>query len=346
MKTNIKAGELLARYLLGVKRHLSGKDREDIAKEIESHIFDTLEERFPETEEVTVAQLEEIFKEMGAPRKVAWQYRPQRSLIGPRFFPVYAIVARILVAVVVGAILLSTVIATVVGEPQSFWHVLGNFLGSAWSGALSAFGVVTLIFAGIERAVEEKSWDEMEDFEELKEMNEYKASELPQLPQREKKFDRVENVFEIVFGIIGMAFLTYIYASGGAFPVRSSAGESAQLIQVFTDNYLPLIPFAMGITGLELARTITLYVQGHHSGLTNWWVIATQIGNVILMGFVLNAMPIITLQAFNERVLNLNIVNLDATANTAISVLTGLGIAGTIIDVSIKTYREIKEPTY
>jgi len=345
MKINEKARELLSRYLLGVKRHLSGKDREDIAKEIESHIFDTLAERFPEVDELTVENLEVIFREMGAPRKVAWQYRPQRALIGPRFFPIYAIVARILVAVVVGAILLSSVIATVVGEPQSFWHVLGNFLGSAWSGALSAFGVVTLIFAGIERAVEDKSWDEMEDFEELKEINEYKASELPELPQREKKFDRAETVFEIVFGMIGLAFLTYIQASGGAFPVRSNAGESAQFIQIFTDNYLPLVPFAMGITGLELARSITLFVQGHHSGVTNWWHIATQITNVILMGFTLNAMPIITLDALNEAWLNVNIANLDATANLVISILIGLAIFGTIIDVSIKTYREIKEPS-
>jgi hypothetical protein len=346
MKIGVKARELLDRYLLGVRRHLIGKDREDIAKEIESHIFDTLEERFPELDEVSVDKLEEIFREMGAPRKVAWQYRPQQSLIGPRFFPIYLIVARILVAVVVGAILLSSVIATVVGEPQSFWHVLGNFLGSAWSGALSAFGVVTLIFAGIERAVGDKSWEDMEDFEELKEMDEYKASDLPELPQSEKKFDRVETVFEIFFGMIGLAFLTYIQTSGGAFPVRSGAGESTQFIQIFTDNYLPLIPFAMGITGLELARSITLYVQGHHSGLTNWWHISTQTANVILMGFVLNAMPILTLNTLNEAWLNVNIANLDQTANLVVSILIGLGIFGTIIDVSIKTYREIKEPSF
>ena len=346
MKINIKARELLDRYLLGVKRHLSGKDRDDIAREIESHIFDTLAERYSESDEGTVEKLEEIFMEMGSPRKVAWQYRPQRSLIGPRFFPIYLIVAKILVAVVVGAIMLSNVIAVAVGEPLSFWQVLGSFLGSAWSGALSAFGVVTLIFAGIERAAEDKSWDEMEDFEELKEMNAYKASELPQLPQREKKFDRPETIFEIIFGMIGLAFLTYLHASGGAFPLRSSAGESAQFIQIFTDNYLPLIPFAMGITGLELARSTTLFVQGHHSGLTNWWQISTQIANVILMGFVLNAMPIITLTLLNEVWLNLDIANLDATVNTGISILIGLGIVGTIIDISIRTYREIKEPTY
>ena len=346
MNINQNARELLDRYLFAVKKELSGTEREDITNEIESHIFDELEGRFPESEEITKEKLEEIFTEMGSPRKVAWQFRPQRALIGPKFYPIYVIVARILVAVVVGALLLSNVITTILGTPDSFWQVLGNFLGSAWSGALSAFGMITLIFAGIERATEGKSWEDMKDFEELKEINEYKSSELPQLPLREKKFDRVGTVFEIIFGMIGLAFLTYIQSSGGAIPFRINAGEGLQNIQVLTENYLPLIPFALAITGLELARSITLFVQGHHSGLTNWWNIAAQVANVILVGFILKAMPIITLEGLNAVWPNANLSNLESLANTGLSVLLGLAIFGTIIDVIVKVYREIKEPGY
>lgn len=346
MKINQSARELLDRYLLAVKRELSGKDREDITNEIESHIFDTLEERFPKNEEISAENLEEIFREMGAPRKVAWQFRPQRSLIGPRLFPIYLLVAKILVAVVVGAVLLSSVVTTVLGSPQSVWHVIGNFLGSAWSGALSALGVVTLIFAGIERAAEDKSWEDFKDFEELKEMNEYKASELPQLPEKEKKFSRAESIFEIIFGIIGLAFLTYIQSSGGTLPFRTNPETAVRNVQIFTANYLPLIPFAMAITGLELARSITMLVQGHHSALTNWWQIATQIANVIMMGFVLKAMPIITLVALKDVFTSADLVKLTSLANTGLSVLMGLAIFGTIIDTAVKIYREIKNPSY
>ena len=53
MKLNRSARELLDRYLLGVKRELTGNQREDIAAEIESYILDLLDERFPKTKEIT-----------------------------------------------------------------------------------------------------------------------------------------------------------------------------------------------------------------------------------------------------------------------------------------------------
>ena len=77
----------MQRYLLAVKKELGGKQREDITAEIESYIYDLLEERHPEAKEIGTSELEAILKEMGAPRKVAAQYSPQRYLIGPRLFP-------------------------------------------------------------------------------------------------------------------------------------------------------------------------------------------------------------------------------------------------------------------
>jgi len=71
MKLNKEARELLDRYLLGVKRELTGKQREDIAAEIESYLLDLLEERFPKSKEIVESQMKEILQEMGAPRKIA-----------------------------------------------------------------------------------------------------------------------------------------------------------------------------------------------------------------------------------------------------------------------------------
>ena len=45
MKLNNNARVLLDRYLLGVRRALTGKKRDDIAAEIESSLMDRLEER-------------------------------------------------------------------------------------------------------------------------------------------------------------------------------------------------------------------------------------------------------------------------------------------------------------
>ena len=79
MKTNKAAKELLERYLLGVKRELSGKDRDDITAEIESYLNDVLAERYAADHEITEKEMEAVLTEMGSPRKVAAQYSPQHS---------------------------------------------------------------------------------------------------------------------------------------------------------------------------------------------------------------------------------------------------------------------------
>ena len=84
MKLNNSARVLLDRYLLGVRRALTGKKREDIAAEIESSLLDRLEERFLGDQEISEAQVKEVLQEMGSPRKLASSFEPQRSLIGPR----------------------------------------------------------------------------------------------------------------------------------------------------------------------------------------------------------------------------------------------------------------------
>jgi hypothetical protein len=66
MKLNNAARLLLERYLYAVKRELNEKKRTDIVAEIESYIYDLLEERFPTTQEISEKDLETVLKEMGA----------------------------------------------------------------------------------------------------------------------------------------------------------------------------------------------------------------------------------------------------------------------------------------
>jgi len=119
MKLNNSARVLLDRYLLGVRRALTGKKREDIAAEIESSLLDRLEERFSGDQEISEAQVKEVLQEMGSPRKLASSFEPQRSLIGPRLLPAYLLVLRIVVPVVVGALTLSIIIESLTGGLDS-----------------------------------------------------------------------------------------------------------------------------------------------------------------------------------------------------------------------------------
>ena len=339
MKLNKDAKELIERYLYAVKKELSGKQRDDIVAEIESYLYDLLEERFPENVEVKEKELESILKEMGSPRKVAAQYSPHQYLIGPRLFPMYKIVLKIMLLVVLGALTLSMVISNVVEYSANGWKLLLEYLGTLWSGGLSVVGVITLIFAIIERTTEGKNIEEIEELKELK------ISELPQLPEKEKKVDRVSLFVEIVVNILGMIFLTYIQKTGGLVPVWGNASSTSQMMRLFTENFIPFIPFSLGLTGLEISRNTVLLVQGYHNALTNWWDVAQKIASCVLLGFMISALPLISLDFFRVLEETSALAQYEAQANIGLGVLMGLGIFGNIVELIKQIGREIRNPS-
>ena len=340
MKMNNSARELLKRYLLGVQKELGGKQSEDIAAEIESYIGDLLEERYGSKEEIGTEELETILKEMGAPRKVARQYGPQRFLIGPRLFPVYWLVLRILIAVVAGSLALSYFIS--IGIRQETAPALGflEFLGSLFSGLLAAAGAVTIIFGGIERGIENHELDE------IKEMDEFKLSDLPDLPEKEHAFSTVGAIAEIIVTILGMAFFTYLRFTDGALPYFINPNEFGGMGRVFTDNFVQFIPVILVLNGLEIGRAATLLAQGRYTALTNWWAIIDKGANTVLSVFLLNAMPLVTLDLF-RHIPGLNPgTQADGIANTVLSILIGLSIVGGLVDIIRSTIQEVRNPTY
>jgi len=340
MKLNKSAHELLDRYLLAVKRELTGKQREDIAAEIESYLLDLLEERFPKIKEITETQIKEILQEMGAPRKVAAQYSPQRYLIGPRLFPAYFLVLKIVVAAVVGAFTLSTVINSVIGETSTTWLAGLEYFGAIWNGALSAGGSLTLVFALIERFGEGK------EIKEIDELQKFKLHDLPDLPVEEKEPSKIGLSIEIALGIIGIAFFTYIQSTGGYVPYFLNPGTGMQLARVFTDNFLQYVPLILALAGLDLTRNMTLLIQGYHNALTNWWQICTQGAHVVLMAFLIKSLPLITLDAF--RMIggaDVDFAHLESLANTGIAIGMAVGIVGTSINIIRKVVREIRSPS-
>lgn len=336
MKPNKEAGVLLERYLLAVKRELSGKKREDIAAEIESYIYDLLDERYPKAVEVTEKELEAVLKEMGAPRKVAAQYSPQRYLIGPRLFPIYILVVKILLAVVIGALTLSVVITSIVSPAGPIWQSLLEYFGSIWSGGLSVAGVVTFIFAIIERTTQGRSIAEIEELEELK------ISDLPELPETEKEVSIVGSSFEIVLGIIGMIFLIYVQKTSGSIPYWVNPESPQQMLHLFTENFVKFIPFSIALAGLEVARNVTLLVQGYYSSLTNWWEVTLKVAESVLLIFLISSLPIISLDFFQQWTETSNLTQYGAQANTGLAIVMGLGVFGNIVDIIKRVVREVR----
>ena len=340
MKLNNSARVLLDRYLLGVRRALTGKKREDIAAEIESSLLDRLEERFSGDQEISEAQVKEVLQEMGSPRKLASSFEPQRSLIGPRLLPAYLLVLRIVVPVVVGALTLSIIIEFLTGGLDSSAIPILEYLGTLWNGAFSAAAFVTLTFAIIERVNEEK------EIEELKEFEKFSVDNLPEINDTNKQPTISGTVFEIVMGVIGLAFFTYVLNNNGQLPTYINLASKMTQVRVFTDNFLQFFPVMMAITGLEVARNAMLLVQGRQSSLTNWWHVIMEGAHVVLSVFLLRSFPLIMLKGFQPLFVTAewDLAQIEPGINTGLKVIIILSLIGTGVEIIRRLFQEAKNP--
>ena len=186
---------LVERYLHEVGRYLPRKTREDILVELRSTITDTLEERGQD--EAGEENVVRLLKELGEPRKLAASYSGNAQyLIGPELYPLFRMIAGIVVAAVTGAQLLAYGIAVGVGEPLlNPWESLAGILSSI----PAALGWLVLTFAILQRTnVRPKMDDEVWD-----------PRSLPEIEQT-KTVKRAEHIFSIIAASVILAILTFI----------------------------------------------------------------------------------------------------------------------------------------
>jgi hypothetical protein len=163
MNPQEQAHRLIERYVREVERHLPKQQRSDVAAELRSLLEDALNDRAlsagrPPDEDLAV----EALREFGEPEEVAERYLPSdRYLIGPRLFPAYLLVVRI-VLIAVGGIMLLSFVAGLLSNTERLPDFLrsqsvGNLLGEFLKLAFVNLGLLTLVFAIIERVSAKKS---------------------------------------------------------------------------------------------------------------------------------------------------------------------------------------------
>jgi len=215
---------LLDRYIHEVGRFLPRKKRGSIQAELRSSVIDTLEGRFgPEPDQDQVA---EILLEFGKPRDVAASYHPRgQYLVGPGLYPLFQMVAWIVVAAVLGAQLLAFgVSAFIAGEPFSALETLASLVSSV-PAALGWLLITFMIlqYFDAKPSLEEDPWD---------------PKSLPELnPEQELK--KGELILGLVGGILILVLLTlfpqwvgFITAPGGKFYPNPVILDYLVLIQI------------------------------------------------------------------------------------------------------------------
>ncbi len=277
---------LLDKYIEEVGKRLPFRNRRDLQAEIRSTIEDMLEDRSRETgRPVDDALTGEILAEFGSPDKVAAGYSPARYLIGPRLYPIFSLVVRIVLTVLFAVMLAVFCIqhfSSGLGAAV-FAAALVKFLPGLLGALISAFGNIVIVFAIIERVKPDAKFDEEDE--------KWTPADL----EFEKDPDhagRGEQIFGILFTVLGLAMLNlYPHVIGiGAF----KDGEW-MFIPALSPAFFSYLPWINLLGILQILLALYLLRRGLWNTVTRLASLAVEAGGIVLAGFMLAGPSLVSL---------------------------------------------------
>lgn len=194
------SSDLLSRYLQAVGFWLPRTTKEDILAEISEDLHSQIDDRAASLNRpLTEAEVADILKQRGRPAVVASSFLPQRQLIGPVMFPIYVFVLKI-VGVCYLVPWLCVWLGFVIFDPSYLIrHGGGAFqgLGTFWTLLWTIFGIVTFIFAILDRTSTRSKFSDWD------------PRKLPRVHRKLRNRKR-EDIGAFVFGILYLMWLAIV----------------------------------------------------------------------------------------------------------------------------------------
>ena len=275
---------IIDRYVTEVGKQLPRKNRLDIETELRSTLEDMLDDRSQQTgRPADEALATELLQEYGAPRIVAATYQTHPYLIGPRMFPMYTLVLKIVLFAVTLGLTIATIVSLVNASlaSQEFLKALGEFVASLVSALVAAFGNVTLVFAILERFVPAA------EFEGKEEWTPAELTKEPE-PNQVKTGDMIAS---IVFTAAALIIFNFYPQIVGIWNMENGIWiQMASLSEAFF-RYLPWINLS-GI--LTIALDIWLMRQGFWGTVSRWLHIGLQFIGIAIAAAMLRGPSLLT----------------------------------------------------
>jgi len=255
--------ELIDRYVHEVGEHLPRRMRADVQAELRSLLLDALEERARAAGCPADAELvTKVLREFGPPQEVAARYAPQpQYLIGPRLFPAYKLTITIM-AIVVAAVFLASfvvgVLRSIQGPADSLnWRAALEVVGRIIYTAFFNFGLVTLVFAIVERVQQQRevagaAWD---------------PAALPPVDDR-NRISPVGHVFSM-YAILALAVLFNFFPEWVGI-VGFHSGEGSWRLSMLRPEFSAYMPLLNLWWGLAFVLNLLALRQGRWRRETRW----------------------------------------------------------------------------
>lgn len=136
-------------YVDEVVRHIPPKRRQEAVITIR----DEIESKLPN--QPTELEVKRILEEMGHPAIVAARYKEGQYLIGPKFFPMYVNVVKIVIPIVMSVVFFGLIVSSIptFSGPiiPTIGTLLSNLFDTLWNVGIQLVFWITLVFFLIER---------------------------------------------------------------------------------------------------------------------------------------------------------------------------------------------------
>jgi hypothetical protein len=227
--------ELVDRYLQAVRFWMpKSKRQDDLLAELGEDLRSQIEERESELgRPLDRGEIGEVLKRCGAPAVVAARLGPQRSLIGPALYPTYRFVLKmVLLWIMVPVFLFIVGPVNVAYSGGDVGAGIVTTLAHLWTGLFIAAGVITLVFAVLERthaiAGVTCKWD---------------PGTLPPLQSPERKTSLLHTACELAFGSLGLMWLLLL--PHNPFLILGPAAAFLKAAPALHMFYWPIVWFAV-----------------------------------------------------------------------------------------------------
>lgn len=293
-------------YISEIGRQLPRKNRSDIEIEIRSILQDMLEERSQKNgKPVDDDLILEVLQEYGSPEKVAASYQGERYLIGPKLYPAYLQVIKVVLPIIgvlsliglglslvpVDALIGSGVAESIKTGVRDILKVFAEAVSGFFGSMISALGVITLIFALLEKFAPE-----------LKTRTEaWQAKSLLKIspPDKIKPADLIVEIFFSGLAILVFNFFPQIIGYSPSFNTLLETGswELVNFVPLLSEAFFRYLPYLTLIWGLTILLNSLLFARGRWEIWSRWMSVAVTsmgigIAVVMLTGPSLIAAPV------------------------------------------------------
>ena len=264
--------DLVARYLQAVAFWLPRAQKQDILAEISEDLHSQIEDRESELgHRLTECEVSELLKLRGRPILVAGQFLPQRGLIGPALYPIYVFVLKIVALCYVIPWLLVWFGILLFHRTAAASHLSGewNSLGTLWTVVFTQFGIITLVFAAIDRVSVKSPC-----------LSDWDPRKLPKVKVETTTKRRTNAISGIAFNVFGLLWLLAI--PNYPFLIIGPAAWFIKAAPVWQTVYWPIV-------ALSIAAIFESVIRLLRPQLT-WFPPSFRVATTLLAAWIVNVL--------------------------------------------------------